>query len=147
MIRKITSSFAIAIILSILTSTTAIASRSCFPVYYAIVKNLKGDEAHFEEFMDLYDLAPKTAEHLSTFWWHKTLAYCKDQKERARTQKIAEWKKKNPDKVISSDDQTLISKEVIEKISPCIESYIYDNWNEINQSILTRHRQITHNEN
>ncbi len=109
-----------------------------FMLEYAIVEHtLKGDEGKFNELMEIAKINRVAANGLSKFWWRRAVKTCESEVKRSIN---AQMNKKN--KTFSEEEKDEALKIIMQEIRPCIHSYIYDNYDEINLSIVNRLQNV-----
>lgn len=130
--------------------STAIAEEfnEPFVVHYAAVQySLKGDNGALDQLLDLGKKNYEAAAYITNFWWRRCIASCKTELEEAVRTSLDKWRRNNSDKKDPTEkDKEKMLKEVFDKIGPLIDSYIYDHWDEINETIMTRWAQAINGE-
>lgn len=112
------------------------AAFSAFYLDYAIVEHsIKNDIGMFDKLMELNDLGEKVEQHpvgeiLAEFWWNRSVINCNNY----MTSVMEAWKNRISDKEVQ--------KYIMDRNNKCVQSYIYDNWNEINETILNKYNYL-----
>lgn len=134
--KRIIYSFLVVTIF-LFSANTLLAEERTIPRFfldYAVVEHsLKNDKGYSMELLELYKKAPHSAIFIADFWHQKALKECEESirtNARRCSQKIAlNMTEEEKDKVM----------EPAEKAArQCFYSFYYDNWDEINKTIVNK---------
>lgn len=124
------------LLISIFSIGKVYADVLAFPVHYAIVNHtIKNDSGEIDKLMKLNDLG-EISEHklvgnfLSDFWWNRAVMSCHSYVKEA-------WESQKA--VIKTEE---IKKFITNTNDKCVQSYIYDNWDEINTTIVGKYNYL-----
>jgi protein tyrosine phosphatase len=92
---------------------------------------LKGSLGNFEELMSLQEKNPEAEEFLCDFWWRRTLKACSEEVDRAIKKRLKSLPFNS-----TEEQKRKAASDSIDDVSHCIYSYIFDNWDDINQTIV-----------
>ena len=126
------------ILICILTIANSAISEGLhrFHLNYVIVnERLKGFRGNFEELMSLKETNPDAAEFLCDFWWRRTLKACSEEVDQAIKKRLKSLPFKS-----TEEQKRKAASDAIDDVSHCIHSYIFDNWDDINQTIVDSYK-------
>jgi hypothetical protein len=114
-----------------------------FFLHYAVVQDsLKGGHGEWVKLITLskWDLEreTQTATHLVHFWHHRAMRHC----DTWLQESIKLHYRTLPEKASESQRKAVMEK-VWDDIDPCLESYYYDHWEELNQTIRNQYETAT----
>lgn len=126
------------ILICILTIANSAISEGLhrFHLNYVIVNDrLKGSCGNFEELMSLTETNPEAAEFICDFWWRRVLKACSEEVDRAIKKRLKSLPFNS-----TEEQKRKAASDAIDDVSNCIHSYIFDNWDDINQTIVDSYK-------
>ena len=131
----------IGIVLIVIASTFFSTAQANFRFYiqYAITQNTyTGGEGLFDELMELHDRSQSSADLIAQLWYKRALTSCEREAELAAKAVTDKYFDENPNfkySDLTEEQKNANTKEIFEKIRPCMCGYYYDNWDKINKMI------------
>jgi hypothetical protein len=96
---------------------------------------LKGSRGNFEELMSLKETNPEAEEFLCDFWWRRALKACSKEVDQAIKKRLKSLPFNS-----TEEQKRKAASDAIDDVSNCIHSYIFDNWDDIDQTIVDSYK-------